>query len=629
MMLNKSRLRRESLSWCKLLCSASNSYIVASTTNQSENPVISQHIPNDSTSTESSLNGSSDTSKEGSASSGTQGKATNNSNISSKGPPSTEAIWKSIHSKYKKPVFRTPVDNKGVKIPEGLSNSSTNDDDLRRDLKEKIWKAQINKSPTRLMESIIIARRHRIELDQKDYNAALWACSEITDDRNLEAYWIYDVLKLHPNVPMSVFHSLLKVCLIRSDAPMALKVMKDYNSLGYEMTEQFLCDFLSCLARGRSTNVDEILNYYQLFRDLSKEKGWQGTQMMYLDVLQNYIRQAQTSEVLLVLGDMAASNFEPSLEVCCNLLGIALFHADSKILLVLANWLSNKFQVNLEYGVLCRMLQVSACTGDPQLAQITMQLLSKSGHAPRQSDYSCWIRACVHGQDFVGAVEALMEAHAHGIDMLASSEANANAAGDLQEVLAFGLSRSVRKLDDVYFALVELVRANYNVPPMAVTGVIMAAGRMGQIDRAFATFQEYQTLFNLTPDVHAFNALLWAGASFRDANISTLLSVFQEMESAGVKPDSFSFTILLQSMADCEDLSSLGPVLDLIVSSKIKVRARALRCVAVCAAKQSDLSTVAKIKGIMASQHSPLPKFFNIRLQDICSVHNGSGVQKT
>ena len=38
----------------------------------------------------------------------------------------------------------------------------------------------------------------------------------------------------------------------------------------------------------------------------------------------------------------------------------------------------------------------------------------------------------------------------------------------------------------------------------------MAAGRTGQIDRAFATFQEYEDLFGYRKSVATFNALLFA-----------------------------------------------------------------------------------------------------------------------
>jgi PPR repeat family len=145
----------------------------------------------------------------------------------------------------------------------------------------------------------------------------------------------------------------------------------------------------------------------------------------------------------------------------------------------------------------------------------------------------------------------------------------------------------------------------------------MAAGRMGQIDRAFATFKEYKTLFNLCPDVHAFNSLLYACASFRDTNINTLLSVLQNMETENVAPNSYSFSIMLQTMADCEDLSSLEPVLDVVEDNNHSVRTRALRCVAVTAAKQGDCATIERIRKHCVSQEMPELKFLQSRIKSL------------
>ena len=50
------------------------------------------------------------------------------------------------------------------------------------------------------------------------------------------------------------------------------------------------------------------------------------------------------------------------------------------------------------------------------------------------------------------------------------------------------------------------------IPRLALNAIIMAAGRMGQLDRAYATFQEYTALFGLTADTAAYNALLYATA---------------------------------------------------------------------------------------------------------------------
>ena len=39
----------------------------------------------------------------------------------------------------------------------------------------------------------------------------------------------------------------------------------------------------------------------------------------------------------------------------------------------------------------------------------------------------------------------------------------------------------MRQLDDYYFTLVELVRSNFSVPPIALNAVIIAAGRINQV----------------------------------------------------------------------------------------------------------------------------------------------------
>jgi len=537
-------------------------------------------------------------------------------------PQGASDVWRFMTSNppnYKKPVVRAPLERKGFRVPEGVSSIS-NEDELRRELKEKIWKAQINKNPTKLLQCVAMARHNRMELDVKEYNAALWACSQITDDRNVEAYWIYALLKKHTPVPMSVFHNVMKVCLLQDDSAMALKVIKDYEILGYEMSEPLMCDLLRCLSWGKgSENSAELLHYYGMFRKLSREKGWQGVSIMYLDVLQSHMRLGDTHHVLEVLRDMTDNNFEPSLELCYNLLNVAMFHADAKILLVLSSWFSETFNVALEYGTLCRMLQIAAATGEPKLGQLIIQLMSKSGHTPRAADYACWVRASIAGNDFVSSVEALMEAQEQGLELLNETLAW-EGGSELCEAMAYSLSRSVRRLDDTYFALVELVRRNVSVPRMTLNAVIMAAGRMGQIDRSFATFKEYKTLFNCDPDIYAYNALLFACASFRDSNVNTLLSIFQDMETAGVSPDAVSFSILLQSMADCQDLHSLGPVLDMIVENGFRVRSRPLRCVAVVAANQCNWACVEKIKTVLETQEGLIHNFVLLRLNQLQSA---------
>ena len=77
-------------------------------------------------------------------------------------------------------------------------------------------------------------------------------------------------------------------------------------------------------------------------------------------------------------------------------------------------------------------------------------------------------------------------------------------------------------MDEVYYHLLDMLRTHTGsheqegyqvaIPRLALNAIIMAAGRMGQLDRAFASFQEYTALFGLTADTAAYNALLYATA---------------------------------------------------------------------------------------------------------------------
>jgi len=113
---------------------------------------------------------------------------------------------------------------------------------------------------------------------------------------------------------------------------------------------------------------------------------------------------------------------------------------------------------------------------------------------------------------------------------------------------AYLISTAKRRLDNIYYALIEQASqkkddknnssSNSNndrnyidstiassssstansinrniIPRIVLDALIEAAGQLGMTDRAFATFQEYRTLFHRIPDIHTYNSLL-TGVSF-------------------------------------------------------------------------------------------------------------------
>lgn len=70
------------------------------------------------------------------------------------------------------------------------------------------------------------------------------------------------------------------------------------------------------------------------------------------------------------------------------------------------------------------------------------------------------------------------------------------------------LVKKQRLQEELYYILVELVRKDIIIPCLALDSYLLASGLSGKQDRAFSTFNEYSTLFNLKPTIHSYYGLL-------------------------------------------------------------------------------------------------------------------------
>ena len=147
--------------------------------------------------------------------------------------------------------------------------------------------------------------------------------------------------------------------------------------------------------------------------------------------------------------------------------------------------------------------------------------------------------------------------------------------------------------------------------------MVEAAGRLHQLDRAFATFQEYLPLFGVRPDIHSFNALLRACSAGHTVNMHTLLSVLEDIEAHGCTANSLSFGLLLEGMCRTCDFRVLDDVLrhctlpatgdgsqPLGTRDTVLLPPRALRRVAVALGKTGDWAAVDRVLVILDRQQA-------------------------
>lgn len=191
-----------------------------------------------------------------------------------------------------------------------------------------------------------------------------------------------------------------------------------------------------------------------------------------------------------------------------------------------------------------------------------LQLISRSGAVPSPNNYSALVRASLNARDFASAVEALVEMAQLGVHFAAGP---ADAISEEERMRALFVeklfmrpraaeqrhheqeqqpetndevsSRSssavdgtaprlkTSQVDEVYFLLVDLVRAGRPVPRIALDAIVEASGRLNFADRAFATFDEFEPLFGVKPDAHSFNALLASIAYSINTRMDTLVRI--------------------------------------------------------------------------------------------------------
>lgn len=152
------------------------------------------------------------------------------------------------------------------------------------------------------------------------------------------------------------------------------------------------------------------------------------------------------------------------------------------------------------------------------------------------------------------------------------------------------------------------------VPRLALHSLIGGAGRMGQIDRAFATFTEYSSLFSLEHDIRSYNALLYALARSYHPRVVSVLTILQDMESNGIMPDNRSFSLLLDVMAETRDMTAMSRTLALIRERRIIPLSKSLRKAAYVAAELQMDDIVEELKQLLlvreANHTKQLQPFF-------------------
>lgn len=424
--------------------------------------------------------------------------------------------------------------------------------------------------------------------------------------------------------------------------------------------------------------LNRIEPYYNTYR-----KNPALSAKIYITFATQYCRKLESERTIEIIKEMTNDNTSPTVEVCDKLLEVAINVCDSTVLHVLMKWYKNQFKIRLHQGQLNRILLIAGNCGDDQLALIVYHMIREGGYELTSMNYMCLTRAMLLKGDLVSAVEVLQAMDQAGIQFQEQQQVSIKSAVDgthntmsqspsslpvfsyhqyacVKSAMIACITGSSqlyvhegrRKLDILYFSLVQqaqLVQPEKNsnsnsknknstknnnnthtttsssrIPRLALDVIIEASGRMGMIDRAFATFQEYVPLFNVVPDINSYNSLLSATSisSITFSSVNAMLTVFQDIESTSeaskntnnnnntrviaCSPNDRSFSLLLEAMAYYKDFRVFDEVFEYMHNSNIIPFPRSLRRIAVSLALKNEWERVDKVTKLISDLNSSI-----------------------
>ncbi|PUZ72799.1 hypothetical protein GQ55_2G424300 [Panicum hallii var. hallii] len=160
-------------------------------------------------------------------------------------------------------------------------------------------------------------------------------------------------------------------------------------------------------------------------------------------------------------------------------------------------------------------------------------------------------------------------------------------------------------LDSVYVQLENLTRAD---PPYksvaALNCVILGCANIWDIDRAYETFVAIKDKFELTPDIHSYNALLCAFG--KKKRTEEACNVFEHILTLGVKPNATTYSLLVDAHLANKDPKVALAVIDKMVDAGFMPSKDTLKKVRRRCSRESDFDSDKKVQS--------LAKQFNYRM---------------
>ncbi|CAN6184297.1 unnamed protein product [Urochloa humidicola] len=327
-----------------------------------------------------------------------------------------------------------------------------------------------------------------------------------------------------------------------------------------------------------------------------------------LDTLASIIEKCKTTDKNKVLC--------PQWAWCIDIAEAAFEANNSKLALFalefLARWIvrgeNAKVQLSVNEGLVISALSAAGRTYSTDLLNAAWSLLKKSLRQKRAPTPEAYL-AKIYAHSKIGQLQrAFATLHefenaygnSEGIDLELFSPFSS-----LHPLVVACCKDGFSTLDSVYVQLENLTRGD---PPYksvaALNCVVLGCANIWDIERAYETFLAIKDKFELTPDIHSYNALLCAFG--KKKRTEEACNVFEHILTLGVKPNATTYSLLVDVHLANKDPKSALAVIDKMVDAGFTPSKDTLKKVRRRCSRESDFDSDEKVQTLV--------KQFNYRM---------------
>ncbi|XP_038884995.1 pentatricopeptide repeat-containing protein At1g26460, mitochondrial isoform X2 [Benincasa hispida] len=340
--------------------------------------------------------------------------------------------------------------------------------------------------------------------------------------------------------------------------------------------------------------IDAALKYI----DLTLKSGHMLELSVFTECLRCCIRKGRLDTLVSVIDRCKNKALCPPWNLCNHIAEVATQEDNSKLayyaLEFMARWIARgengrpSVHLPVDEGIVVSALGTAGRTYSSSLLDAAWAILKRSlrkKKVPNPESYLGKIYALASFGDLQRAFTTLHEYEAaYRTSDDGAGEELFSPFTSLYPLVVACSKKGFETLDTVYFQLENLSRAD---PPYksvaALNCVILGCANIWDVDRAYQTFEAIGSSFGLTPDIHSYNALMYAFGRLKKTFEAA--RVFEHSVGLGVKPNATSYSLLVDAHLINRDPKSALSVIDNMVIAGFapskemlkKVRRRCIR----------------------------------------------------